>query len=172
MRRIALAAYRRVPWKNGYGNSLDIAMATGSEPAWRISLASIERAGPFSDFTGYDRTIAIVKGSGCELRFDDGALVTLEPLEPYSFRGERVVRASLLDGPVEALNAMTRRAQCEHRVVAHYPGDPLLDARGALLSLFYILDADEAGDTVIDPSEAADWARLGINIVVDPLPDC
>ena len=167
MRRIARSAYRSVPWKNGYGTSLDVARAAGPEPRWRISLANIEFPGPFSDFSGYDRTIVVVKGSGCVLQFDDGEAITLDPLEPYPFRGERAVRAGLLDGPVEAFNVMTRRTECEHRVVAHYPAAPLLAANGALVSLLYILDADEAGDTVIDPSEAADAGRLGINVVVD-----
>ncbi len=169
IRRIARAAYRRAPWKNGYGTTLDIAIAPGSDPAWRVSLASIERAGPFSDFTGYDRTIVVVSGSGCVLRFDDDEAVTLEALRPYSFRGEQAVSADLQDGPVEALNVMSKRIECAHRVGVHHPGAPLLRSNGALVSLLYVLDSDEAGDTIIDPSDSADLARYGIGVVVDRL---
>ncbi len=168
MRRIARAAYRRAPWKNGHGTTLDIAIAPGSEPAWRVSLASIERAGPFSDFTGYDRTIVVVNGTGCVLRFDDGEAITLEFLQPYAFRGERAVCAELQNGPVEAFNVMSKRISCAHRVNVHRPGAPLLRSRGTLVSLLYLLDRDAAGDTVIDP-DAADIARYGIDVVVDPL---
>lgn len=171
MRRIARAAYRRAPWKNGYGTTLDIAIAPGSEPAWRVSLANIERAGPFSDFTGYDRTIVVVSGTGCVLRFDDGEVAPLEALRPYGFRGERAVSADLQNGPVEALNVMSKRIECAHRVGVHRPGAPLQEPRGALVSLLYVLDEDGAGDTVIDPSDCADLARHGIDVVVDRLED-
>lgn len=169
MRRIARAAYRRAPWKNGYGTTLDIAIAPGSEPAWRVSLATIERSGPFSDFTGYDRTIVVVSGSGCVLRLGNGEAATLEALRPYAFRGEEAVSADMQDGPVEALNVMSKRIECGHRVGVHHPGTPLLRSHGTLVSLLYLLDSDEAGDTVIDPSGSADLARFGIDIVVDRL---
>ncbi len=168
MRRIARAAYRRAPWKNGYGTTLDIAIAPGNEPAWRVSLASIERSGPFSDFTGYDRTIVVVSGNGCVLRCDDET-ITLEALRPYAFRGEQVVSADLQHGPIEALNVMSKRIECTHRVGVHRPGAPLLRSHGALVSLLYVLDSDEAGDTVIDPSDSVDIARYGIDVVVDRL---
>jgi len=60
--------YRRTPWKNGRGMTDDIAVDEGSAPRWRLSLATIERTAPFSDFPGYDRTFIVAGGAGVVLR--------------------------------------------------------------------------------------------------------
>ena len=48
-----------VPWKNGLGMTREVANASGADSVmiWRISLATVDRDGPFSDFTGYKRII-------------------------------------------------------------------------------------------------------------------
>ena len=67
------------PWKNGGGVIHEIARSDkNGEAGWRISLATIDRDGPFSDFTGYDRTIVPLDGAGFELSFDDGGAFVLD----------------------------------------------------------------------------------------------
>jgi uncharacterized protein len=120
IRVIRYAGYRETPWKNGGGVTHEIARSDeGGEPDWRISLATIDRDGPFSDFAGYDRSIVPLDGAGFELSFDDGRVVVLDRTGvPFRFAGEKKVQCRLLGGRSRDLNAMTLRARWQHDVTA------------------------------------------------------
>ncbi len=120
IRVIRSADYVATPWKNGGGVTHEIARSDKDGDAeWRISLATIDRDGPFSDFSGYDRTIVPLDGSGFELSFDDGSAVVLDRrCVPFRFEGEKNVFCRLLDGRSRDLNAMTLRAHWQHDVAA------------------------------------------------------
>jgi uncharacterized protein len=120
IRVIRYADYVETPWKNGGGVTHEIARSDQArEPDWRISLATIDRDGPFSDFTGYDRTIVPLDGAGFELSFDDGRAVVLDRRSvPFRFAGEKKVTCRLLDGRSRDLNAMALRTRWEHDVAA------------------------------------------------------
>lgn len=68
MRLIRSASYRRQPWKNGGGETIEIAAhpvgATTDNFDWRISMARVEGDGPFSTFPDIDRTLTILEGMG------------------------------------------------------------------------------------------------------------
>ena len=58
------AAYRRSVWKNGGGVTHEIIRVPAEgDFHWRLSVAEIDRSGPFSDFTGYSRTMVLLAGS-------------------------------------------------------------------------------------------------------------
>jgi environmental stress-induced protein Ves len=107
---------RRVRWRNGGGWTTVLAQSEGGEPVeWRISVAEIERDGPFSDYSGYDRTI-VAEDFGFSLDFADGECVEIAPLVPFSFAGERAVLCRLHGSPASAFNVMTRRDAFTHEV--------------------------------------------------------
>ncbi len=120
IRVIGSADYVETPWKNGGGVTHEIARSDKhGDAGWRISLATIDRDGPFSDFSGYDRTIVPLDGGGFELSFDDGSAVLLDRrCVPFRFAGEKKVFCRLLDGRSRDLNAMTLRAHWQHEVAA------------------------------------------------------
>src|ERR1700720_3517473 len=68
------------PWKNGGGSTTEIAAAPEGASLdifdWRISMARVASDGPFSDFPGIDRTLAVVSGHGLALTIGDAAPVT------------------------------------------------------------------------------------------------
>jgi environmental stress-induced protein Ves len=103
------------PWKNGGGLTREIAVmppGAGVEGfTWRVSIAEIAEDGPFSAFPGIDRQILLLAGAGARLRSEAEGMDHLlqEPLVPFAFAGEAAVTASLLDGPSQDLNVMTRR---------------------------------------------------------------
>jgi hypothetical protein len=115
------ANYRRTPWKNGGGVTIDIAGAyrPGADPAgwdgmiWRFGRTRIERPGPFSDLSGYDRILAVVDGRGLVLHPAGRApLDAREPFAPVRFPGEWKIASELTQGPVGVVNLIADRASC------------------------------------------------------------
>ena len=115
------AAERRpVPWKNGGGLTREVAVSpAGSDLTgfdWRVSIAEIRAAGPFSLFEGVDRRMAVLDGR-LSLAIEGRPALTLTPeTEPVAFPGEIPVAAEPLGGPVTDLNVMTRRSRCAARL--------------------------------------------------------
>jgi uncharacterized protein len=121
MRTLRSADYRRMPWRNGGGETREIAVwPTGASLdalEWRISLAKVASDGPFSTFPGVTRTLCVIQGAGIVLRVGNEPGQTLHTSsEPCTFDGERATSAALLDGPIVDLNVMSRRGRFRHRV--------------------------------------------------------
>ena len=121
MRVLRADEYPRMPWRNGGGETAEIAIspagATIESFDWRVSMAHIEADGPFSNFPGNDRTLMILRGNGIKLSIADGAPVDLTcDSEPFAFSGDVPARANLLDGAITDLNVMTDRARLKHTV--------------------------------------------------------
>ncbi len=107
------ADFRPMPWKNGGGRTAEIAVRPEDAPPggfdWRVSVADVERDGPFSDFPGVDRVLLLLSGRGMRLRGPGGDLDVREPFAPAAFPGEGAGLCTLHDGPVRDFNVMTRR---------------------------------------------------------------
>jgi environmental stress-induced protein Ves len=111
-----------VAWKNGGGRTADIDVAGDPQrPSWRLSIAQIDRDGPFSDFSGYDRTIVAIAGNGVILRAPDTRDETAldESAPPFWFDGAQPIEARLIDGPVRAFNVLTWRRTHAHQLRVH-----------------------------------------------------
>ncbi len=91
--RETLREARRMPWKNGGGTTLELAVAPpgatlDSGFAWRLSSAEVAASGPFSAFPGLERTLLLLAGDGFRLDFGARGTVILDrPLEPVRFSG-------------------------------------------------------------------------------------
>lgn len=121
MRVIPSADYRRMPWKNGGGETIEIAVsppgASLDNFEWRISMAKVAASGPFSVFPGIDRTLSVLSGDGIVLKIagrDDVRLDRGSP--PYSFPADLACEGVLIGGEIEDLNVMVRRNHLLHRV--------------------------------------------------------
>ncbi|KWZ35800.1 HutD/Ves family protein [Burkholderia anthina] len=102
------------PWKNGGGVTREIgAFPPGAALdafAWRVSVADVGTAGPFSRFDGVDRTLVLLSGAGMTLAEAGGARHVLDaPLARADFAGETAIDATLHDGATRDFNLMTRR---------------------------------------------------------------
>lgn len=116
MHRIAVADLEPVPWKNGGGVTREIAgAADGDGFLWRLSLAQIDRDGPFSAFPGLGRILTVVAGAGLVLDLGQGGR-DVAPLDPLEFDGAAPVSARLGAGPVQALNVIYRARAFAARV--------------------------------------------------------
>jgi environmental stress-induced protein Ves len=118
--RLDPQSYRRTPWKNGGGVTIDIADAYGpgvergswDGMLWRFGRTQILQPGPFSDLSGYERILTVIGGRGLMLEVADGAALDARtPLMPVRFPGEARITSRLEAGPVEVLNLMADRAR-------------------------------------------------------------
>ncbi|WP_175870906.1 HutD family protein [Burkholderia sp. BCC0397] len=103
------------PWKNGGGVTREIgAFPPGAALdafAWRVSVADVGTAGPFSRFDGVDRTLVLLSGAGMTLAEAGGTRHVLDaPLARADFAGETAIDATLHDGATRDFNLMTRRS--------------------------------------------------------------
>lgn len=101
-------------WKNGLGRTREIAVhpagADSEHFDWRVSIAEVESAAPFSCFPGIDRHIVLLDGAGFTMTLDDyrtHALTT--PFAPFAFAGEAKVEVALAGGATRDFNLMVRR---------------------------------------------------------------
>jgi len=101
------AQYRRTPWKNGGGITIDI---SEQGDAWRFGRTPITAPGPFSDYTGFDRVQVLVAGRGLVLETPNGEIDVRQPLKPVRFAGETPIESRLEAGPVEVVNLIGWRA--------------------------------------------------------------
>lgn len=107
-----IASVPEEPWRNGGGVTRTLATESGQ---WRISLADIERDGPYSRFEAFSRTSLVLRGGGVTLR-DRNTVVQLKPFEAVEYDGDVAWNAFLVEGPVTALNVMSVRGRYRTRV--------------------------------------------------------
>jgi len=141
--RLDPAGYRRTPWKNGGGVTVDIddAYRVGAVPGdwnamlWRLGRTEIVAPGPFSDLSGYDRILTVIGGRGLTLQIEGGAALDVrEPFRPVRFRGEDRITSRLEAGPVAVLNLMADRRHAIDVVVLAGGATRRLDA---IVSIIY-----------------------------------
>jgi environmental stress-induced protein Ves len=126
--------YKKLPWKNGLGETLEIAIhpperdfASG-DFAFRLSCAHVTRPSEFSLFPQHDRILILKDGAG--LRLSAGGAenilassiasrfpLDLAPHVPFSFSGALALRSELLRGPITDFNVFTSRDSMSASVV-------------------------------------------------------
>lgn len=162
MRKFTRDDYVSMPWKNGGGHTLQLAIAPEgadlSSFEWRISSADVDSSGPFSLFAGFDRSLAVLEGNGLMLELDSLHATILTPdNKPLAFRGEQQVHAALFDGPIRDLNVITRRACWTHTLERlQFSGSLQCDMQADLVFIF-----NARGDAVQCKTLAGREAGIG-----------
>ena len=127
------------PWKNGRGRTRELAVqatATGdADWLWRVSIAEVDSAAPFSAFPGVERTIALLAGAGFTMTLDGEHVHALTTqFAPFTFPGEAHVDVELAGGPTRDFNVMVRRALASAQLqVWRAPGPYATDASTVLV---------------------------------------
>ncbi len=132
-------AHRRMPWKNGGGVTVEIAVhpkgASVDDFDWRISMATVASDGPFSVFPGIDRTLSVLEGDGIVLDVEGEETTLTRESAPLAFAADARSSARLIGSAITDLNVMTRRGRFVHKVtrlpvngstVTQADGDPAL----------------------------------------------
>ena len=145
---IPFAELKAVPWKNGLGITREIVVeppgATMDDFLWRVSIADVDTASPFSAFPGIDRIIVLLEGDGFTMTLDgerEHALTT--PCAPFAFAGEAQVDVTLAGGATRDFNLMVRRGKARGTVdVVHGPA--IVDATD--VALLYVAMGNAVAD--------------------------
>ena len=121
MKLLRASDHKRMPWKNGGGETVEIAVSPEgvglADFDWRVSMATVATDGPFSVFPGIDRTLSILDGEGMTLFIQGRAPERLtQASEPLPFAADAPTSATLIDGTITDLNVMTRRGRFTHSV--------------------------------------------------------
>lgn len=153
--------FRRLPWKNGGGITIDVAAEFGGSAidgdwtnlVWRFGSTSIPAPGPFSDMSGFDRVLTPVRGAGLSLAVEGGAVLDARvPLVPVRFSGDLVITSRLAGGQVDVVNLMVRRELAAGDVVVLRDGASHTCADADVAILFA---PNEPGRIEIDGCERA-----------------
>ena len=130
------------PWKNGGGVTREM-LTWPSVDDWlmRVSVADIDRDGPFSAFIGVDRWFAVLAGNGVRLGTPPKTLRCSD--DALHFNGDDAPDCTLIDGPTRDLNLMLRRDAASgwmQRVAVGFEG-----GTGASLSGVFAVDGCAMG---------------------------
>jgi hypothetical protein len=111
VRLIRYSDQAKSTWKNWGGTTREIGKLhppNETSYLWRASNADVSSSGPFSDFTGYDRILLFLSGSGLKLTFPTAAPTdrasSLQrgdplPLRPPRHRPGQRLELHLAEGP-------------------------------------------------------------------------
>ncbi|GAB1387259.1 HutD family protein [Melaminivora sp.] len=134
-----LARIPPTPWKNGGGATRELACwppGSGLQDfGWRVSVASVTQAGPFSCFPGIDRQIMLLQGAGMLLRGPGLEHRLEQPWQPFAFAGELRLDCQLLGAACQDFNLMLRRDQWQGQIELIQSARPLGGAMGLCLVL-------------------------------------
>ena len=159
MRILRASDHRRMPWKNGKGETIEIAVfpegASVDRFDWRISMAPVASDGPFSVFPGIDRTLSILTGDGMMLSVEGMAPTVLgRKSVPFAFPGDAKTEAVLQAGPITDLNVMTRRGRFSHRVTRREQGGEIEFSADAALVILVVTGKAQVSKVELDPLDA------------------
>ena len=112
--------FKTIPWKNGQGETTQLAISEGGDLSnfdWRLSIATVTDDGVFSNFSGYSRDLVLLSGKGICLKHDNGKVDKLEQsLDMASFDGACKTFGTLTSGPIIDFNIMTKTAVYQAQV--------------------------------------------------------
>ena len=148
--------FKTVPWRNGKGETIELSINDGGTLEkfdWRISMASVIEDGPFSDFSGYERALILVKGNGISLLQDGNRTVELTNLLDVAiFDGNLKTSGILKSGPINDFNIIADNEKYQMDVQS-YVNNVDVVLRPACLSFVYSLSGDV---NISSPKETKD----------------
>ncbi len=100
------------PWKNGLGETKEVAVDNQTPYRWRLSWANLTVDGPFSPFPGYERKLVLLNGGPLSLSFQSKPSRTVYTLSPVSFQGEWKTEAKI-SSPGEDFNLFTLKEKAK-----------------------------------------------------------
>jgi len=150
--------FKTIPWKNGKGETIELAINDGGTLdnfIWRLSMASVVEDGVFSDFSGYQRNLVLIEGNGISLQHDHNKIDKLSNLlEVANFDGACRTVGNLHAGAITDFNIITHQEKCRVNVETYIESQnvPLKSADlcfvYSLAGEYLLLAAQQAPQTI------------------------
>lgn len=122
--------FKTIPWKNGQGETTELAINEGGsldDFDWRLSIASVGNDGLFSNFSGYQRNLILIDGQGISLQHDDKSTDILENLlDIASFDGACQTYGKLTLGEIKDFNIITKTTKVTPKILCHVGSQQVL----------------------------------------------
>jgi len=159
------------PWKNGGGVTHEVATfpvdASIEDFKWRLSIADVDAAAPFSLLNESDRILTVLVGRMELIVGHEQRVVTLQPGQPFAFPGEAAVAGRPVEGRMRNFNVLVRRDVWHARVEPWCHGLPTTGLRIILATeacgILQPLDAAMLSEGEESPS---DFVGLQVTLMV------
>ena len=125
MQTVRLSQVPAQPWRNGGGTTQEL-LAWPEPAAWllRLSVARIDRSGPFSAYPGVMRDFAVLQGRGVRLSWGERATVLTPESEVLAFDGGAPPGCELIEGATLDLNLMVQQGSGTGGLLRAKAGQP------------------------------------------------
>jgi environmental stress-induced protein Ves len=110
---------------------------------WRVSIAEVRDAGPFSNFPGIDRILSVLNGTLSLAVADMPEQLLDAAATPFAFPADVSAWGAPIDGAVRDLNVMVRRGHCT-AAVERLPTGTAPVGRGNATWLMIVATGDAA----------------------------
>ncbi len=144
--------FKTIPWKNGLGETTELAInehANLDNFIWRLSIASVVNDGVFSDFSGYHRNLVLIEGKGIGLQYDGKNTDHLvNALDVASFDGGSNTQGQLVNGAIKDFNIITAHGKVSPHVHCYVePQKVVLNIAKSSLCFAYSLSGEISVET-------------------------
>ena len=112
---LSVPSYCIQPWKNGRGDTREIAIDSEKPFRWRVSSAILRESASFSVFSGYDRILTLTGNTAITLEHEDNRPRIVAPMQVYRFSGD-VKTQFHLKAPTEDFNVIVLRGRAKASV--------------------------------------------------------
>ena len=165
-------------WKNGGGVTREIVRepvgASLDDFDWRVSVADIAVAGPFSRFVGIDRHLLLLEGDGVNLTSAEAGMNVnlLADDTVLVFSGDVDMNSQLLGGAVRDFNVMTKRGVWQAQVNVWAEAATVQAQAGLILQTIGQARCEHGeGETVLAVGQGCWWQEQMASLRWQPLSD-
>ena len=176
MRYFELQTLPAMAWKNGGGVTREIvrepAGANLEDFNWRVSVADIAAAGPFSRFVGVDRHLLLLEGDGVNLTSDEAGINVnlLADDTVLAFSGDVDMSSQLLGGAVRDFNVMTKRGVWQAQVEVWIEAATVQAQAGLILQTVGAARCEHGeGEAVLAAGQGCWWQEQMTSLRWQPL---
>ncbi|GAA5096473.1 HutD/Ves family protein [Wohlfahrtiimonas larvae] len=158
MEKITFKNLAEMPWKNGQGTTRQIAIhpkdADISNFQWRISAATVNAIGPFSNFDHVTRSLALLTGESITLDIEGKVVPLHRNGQPVSFSGS--VPTAMIECPTPALDfgVMTNDHFVQHSLNQSHFADGEIYHRTSPITLILAQSPCSINHTKLDTFDA------------------
>lgn len=173
MRHFSPSDYRTMPWKNGGGATMELYVSAepGMDFDWRVSIATVDRDGPFSRFPGYDRHIMTISGEGMSLEGGpDGPIDVYPAFVPRRFSGDWTITGRLRGESARDFNLIVRRDKFRSELDCVLMTEAQTQSAGAGWIFYYVVSgAVKLDDNCVMADEALlmEPGETGLMVALD-----